>query len=136
MFRRSKTAKLKDSAASASEFAAALAKDKKFRKELLSAISHGTVAQRRAARKVGFYAAMMRLKQDPKLRREVNRMVTSLDRAFSRVEKKRSHKVRNTLLFVGGVGGAAAVAAKTRVHEKLPLGTGIAARTIDASIEV
>ena len=136
MFRRSKTSKLKDSAASASEFAAALAKDKKFRKELLSAISHGTVAQRRAARKVGFYAAMMRLKQDPKLRREVNRMVTSLDRAFSRVEKKRSHKVRNTLLFVGGVGGAAAVAAKTRVHEKLPLGTGIAARTIDASIEV
>src|SRR5256714_10747755 len=136
MFRRSKTSKLKDSAASASEFAAALAKDKKFRKELLSAISQGTVAQRRAARKVGFYAAMRRLKQDPKPRREVNRMVTSLDRAFSRVEKKRSHKVRNTLLFVGGVGGAAAVAAKTRVHEKLPLGTGIAARTIDASIEV
>jgi uncharacterized membrane protein len=136
MFRRSKTSKFKDSAASASEFAAALAKDKKFRKELLSAISHGTVAQRRAARKVGFYAAMLRLKQDPKLRKELNRMVSSLDRAFSRVEKKRSHKLRNTLLVVGGVGGAAAVAAKTRVHEKLPLGTGVAARTIDASIEV
>jgi uncharacterized membrane protein len=136
MFRRSKTSKLKDSAASASEFAAALAKDKKFRKELLSAISHGTVAQRRAARKVGFYAAMLRLKQDPKLRNELNRMVSSLDRAFSRVEKKRSHKLRNTLLVVGGVGGAAAVAAKTRVHEKLPLGTGVAARTIDATIEV
>jgi uncharacterized membrane protein len=136
MFRRSKTSKFKDSAASASEFAAALAKDKKFRKELLSAISHGTVAQRRAARKVGFYAAMLRLKQDPKLRNELNRMVSSLDRAFSRVEKKRSHKLRNTLLVVGGVGGAAAVAAKTRVHEKLPLGTGVAARTIDASIEV
>ena len=136
MFRRSKTSKFKDSAASASEFAAALAKDKKFRKELLSAISHGTVAQRRAARKVGFYAAMLRLKQDPKLRNELNRMVSSLDRAFSRVEKKRSHKLRNTLLVVGGVGGAAAVAAKTRVHEKLPLGTGVAARTIEASIEV
>ncbi len=136
MFRRSKTSKFKDSAASASEFAAALAKDRKFRKELLSAISHGTVAQRRAARKVGFYAAMLRLKQDPKLRRELNRMGTSLDRAFARVEKKRSHKLRNTLLVVGGVGGAAAVAAKTRVHEKLPLGNGVAARTIDASIEV
>jgi uncharacterized membrane protein len=137
MFRRSKTSKFKDSATSASEFAAALAKDKKFRKELLSAISHGTVAQRRAARKVGFYAAMLRLKQDPKLRRELNRMVTSLERAFARVEKKkRSHKVRNTLLVVGGVGGAAAVAAKTRVHEKLPVGTGTQPRTIDASIEV
>ena len=44
MFEQSKTAKLKDSAASASDFAASLAKDRKFRKELLSAISHGTTA--------------------------------------------------------------------------------------------
>src|SRR5256885_13780878 len=110
MFRRSKTSKLKDSAASASEFAAALAKDKKFRKELLSAVSHGTVAQRRAARKVGFYAAMLRLKNDPKLRREVNKMVSNLDRAWARVEKKRSHKARNLLLLLG-IGGAAAAAA-------------------------
>ena len=136
MLRRSKTAKLKGSAASASEFAAALAKDKKFRKELLSAISHGTVAQRRAARKVGFYAAMMRMKKDPKLRSELNKMVSSIDKALARVEKKQSHKLRNTLLVLGGVGGAAAVAAKTRVHEKLPVGRGTAARTIDASIDV
>jgi len=50
MFRRSKKSALKANAASASDFASSLAKDKKFRKELLSAISHGTVAQRRAAR--------------------------------------------------------------------------------------
>src|SRR6187399_1225938 len=101
MLERNKTTALKESAGSASEFAASLAKDKKFRKELLSAISHGTVAQRRAARKVGFYAAMLRLKQDPKLRRELNRMVSSLDKAWARVEKKRSHKLRNTLIVLG-----------------------------------
>jgi uncharacterized membrane protein len=141
MFERSRTAKLKDNAASASEFAAALAKDKKFRKELLSAISHGTLAQRRAARKVGFYAAMLRLKNDPKLRREVNRMVSSLDKAWSRVEKKRSHKLRNVLIVVGLGGAAAAAASKPAVRNKVTgavpkVGGGTAPRTIEESIEV
>jgi uncharacterized membrane protein len=138
MFTKSRTDKLKDNAATASEFAAALAKDKKFRKELLSAVSHGTLAQKRAARKIGFHAATMRLKNDPKIRRELNRMVSSLDKAWARVEKKRSHKVRNTLLIVGGVGGAVAVVVKTKAHQKLPgmKGGGTSPRTIDASIEV
>jgi uncharacterized membrane protein len=140
MFTRTKTAKLKDSAASASEFAASLAKDKKFRKELLSAISHGTIAQRRAARKIGFYAAMLRLTNDPKIRREVNRMVGSLDKALGRVEKKKSHKLRNTLLLGGVAGGIAAAMSKSQVREKtvgvFSGGTAKVARTIDASIEV
>jgi uncharacterized membrane protein len=141
MFERSRTAKLKDSAASASDFAASLAKDKKFRKELLSAISHGTTAQRRAARKIGFYAAMLRLKNDPKLRREVNRMVSSVDKAWARVEKKRSHKLRNILIVVGLGGAAAAAASKPTVRNKVTgavpnVGGGTSARTIEESLEV
>jgi uncharacterized membrane protein len=128
MFKHSKTDEVRDLAAS-------LVKDKKFRKQLLSAVNHGTVAQRRAARKIGFYAAMLRLKQDPKLRREVNKMVSSLDKAWARVEKKRSHKLRNLLIGLG-LGGAAAAAVKTRVHEKLPVGSGMSPRTIDTSLEV
>ena len=137
MLERDKTTALKESAASASEFAASLAMDKKFRKELLSAIGHGTLAQKRAARKIGFYAAMLRLKQDPMLRREVNRMMSSLDKAWSRVEKKRSHKLRNTVLVLGTAGGVAAIVAKTNLHKKLPgVGNGTAARAIDAWTEV
>jgi uncharacterized membrane protein len=139
MFERSRTAKLKDNAASASEFAASLAKDKKFRKELLAAISHGTLAQRRAARKIGFYAAMLRLKNDPKIRRELNKMVSSIDKAWSRVEKKRSHKLRNVLIVVG-LGGAAAAASKPAVRNKVTgavpnVGGGTSPRTIDESLE-
>ena len=137
MLKRSRTAALKDNAASASEFASSLAKDKKFRKELLSAISHGTIAQRRASRKLGFVAAATRLGSDPKLKRELNKMVASLDKVWSRVEKKRSHKLRNFLLIVG-IGGGAAAAAMPKVRNKLtgqlPLGT--TPRTIDESIEV
>ena len=137
MLKRSRTAALRDNAASASDFASSLAKDKKFRKELLSAISHGTIAQRRASRKLGFVAAATRLGSDPKLKRELNKMVASLDKVWSRVEKKRSHKLRNFLLIVG-IGGGAAAAAMPKVRNKLtgqlPLGT--TPRTIDESIEV
>ena len=135
MFEQSKTAKLKDSAASASDYAASLAKDRKFRKELLSAISHGTTAQRQAARKIGFYAAMLRLKKDPMLRREVNRMVSSLDKAWGRVERKRSHKLRNTLLVLGGIGGVVAAAVPLRKKLGLGGGAGTSPSTIDESIE-
>jgi uncharacterized membrane protein len=138
MFGRSKTAALKDNAASASEFASSLAKDKKFRKELMSAISHGTLAQRRAQRKIGLFALATRLGNDPKIRRELKKMANSLDKAWSRVEKKRSHKLRNFLLLLG-IGGAAAAATRPEVRNKVtgavPTG-GTAPRTIDASLEV
>ena len=137
MFTRSRTTALRENAASASEFASSLAKDKKFRKELLSAISHGTIAQRRASRKLGFVAAVTRLGTDPKLKRELNKMVGSLDKVWSRVEKKRSHKLRNVILIVGIGGGAVAAAmpkVRNRLNGKLPLGT--TPRTIDESIEV
>jgi uncharacterized membrane protein len=118
-----------------STFAASLAKDKKFRKELLSAINHGTLARNRAKRKMGFLATVRGMSNDPRLRRELQKMMDSVDKIVSRFEKKRSHKVRNTLLVVGGVGGAVAIVVKTRVHEKMPIG-GRSARTLEASKEV
>jgi uncharacterized membrane protein len=148
MFGRSKKAAVKDSAAAvkdsavtATEFASALAKDKKFRKELISAISHGAVAKRRAARKIGVFAAMTRLSDDPKLGRELRKMVDGFDKAWSRVEKKRSHKLRNVLIVLG-VGGAAAAAAASRkevrdkVSSALPTNAGSSSRprTIEESI--
>ena len=126
MFKKSKASEM-------SGFAASLAKDKKFRKELLSAINHGAIAQRRAKRKMGVMAVARGMSRDQKLRRELQKMMGSLDKALSRADKKRSHKVRNTLLVVGGVGGAAAVAVKTRM---IPIGTGTAPRTLDTTIDV
>src|SRR5580765_2714179 len=134
MFRQSKTDGAKDLATS-------LVKDKKFRKELLSAVSHGTSAQRSAARKIGSYAALLRIKNDPMLRRELNKMVSSLDKAWARVERKRSHKLRNFLIVVGVGGAVAAAASKREVRKKVTgampsVGSGTSARTIDASLEV
>src|SRR3954453_6991453 len=139
VFKRTKSQVLKDNAASATDFATALAKDRKFRKELLSAMRHGTIARRRASSRIGFVAAVTRLSTDPKLRYELRKMTKNLDRAWSRVEKKRSHKVRNTIFVTVGMGGAIAAALKSRSNGTLPsvpFTGGSSPRTIDESIEV
>ena len=114
VFGCTKTQMLKDNAASATELATALAKDKKFRKQLLSAAGHGVIARRRAARRIGFLAAVSRLTGDPKLKRELRKMTQSLEKAWSRVERKRSRKLRTSLLVVAGAGGAVAAAVPLR----------------------
>jgi uncharacterized membrane protein len=137
VFRRTKSQALKENAASAADFATALAKDRIFRKELLSAVSHGAIARRRAVRRIGFVAAVARLSADPKLRKELRKMTRNLENAWGRVEKKRSHKVRNSLLVAAGVGGVAAAAMKARKNGMPNVDfAGTTPRTIDESIEV
>jgi uncharacterized membrane protein len=142
MFRRTKTQALRESAISATELAASLAKDRKFRKELLSGIGHGVIARRRAARRLGFLAAATRIASDLELKNELRRMTRNLERAWGRVEKKQSHKLRNTLLVVG-IGGAAAAAASQRRRlsdvvggSSTAVAGGSTTRMIDESIEV
>jgi uncharacterized membrane protein len=137
VFRRTKSQALKENAAGAADFATALAKDRKFRQELLSAVSHGVIARRRAVRRIGFVAAVARLSADPKLRKELRKMTRNLENAWGRVEKKRSHKVRNSLLVAAGVGGVAAAALKARRNGMPNVDfAGTTPRTIDESIEV
>jgi uncharacterized membrane protein len=124
---------------SAAELARSLAQDRKFRKQLLAAISHGTIAKRRASKRIGFIAAVTRLGADQKLKSELRKMTKNLENAWGRVEKKRSHKLRNSFLVVAGVGGAAFAATKAR-KGGLPnvgiVGGGTTPRTITESIEV
>jgi uncharacterized membrane protein len=141
VFGRTKTQMLKANATSATELATALARDKKFRKQLLSAAGHGVIARKRAARRLGFLAAVNRLAADPKLKRELRQMSKNLDKAWSRIQSKRSHKLRNTLLIVGGAGTVAAAAIPLRrlfSSSGLPKGGlgGTMPRTIQESIEV
>jgi uncharacterized membrane protein len=143
MFGTSRTEKLKDQAGSATELAANLAKDRKFRQELVTAAGHSVAARRRAARRLGLLAAVGRVSADERLRREIHEMTKHLDKAWNRVQKKQSHKLRNTLIIVGVTGAAAAVAVTVRKRlsrSKPETGFGGGApttpRTIDESIEV
>jgi uncharacterized membrane protein len=135
MFGRTKTQAVKEHAASSKDFALALSRDRKFRKQLLSAIGHGAKAKRRAAKRVGFLAAATRLVNDKQLRKELDTMTKNLQQAWTRVERKqkRSHNLRITMHVLGGGAAAAGAALKLRGKQSAN-GTGI--RTIDESIEV
>ena len=142
MFRRSKATVAKEKAASGTDLAVTLAQDKKFRQELMSAIGHGAGARRRVARQIGLMAVVSRLAADKELRRQLRQMTRNVQTAWTRVEKKRSHRLRN-LLIVLGLGGVAASAAAPPVRRsvsrrlsRLPFAGGSTPRTITESIEV
>jgi uncharacterized membrane protein len=137
MGKDSKTQTLKENAASVSDLATALAKDKKFRQEVISGLRHGAIARRRASRQIGLMAVVSRLSADPKLRSELRKLKRNIERSWTRVEKKRSHKLRNFLIALG-LGGVVAAAVKAKAARRLPgVGSGSTTpRTIDESIEV
>jgi len=138
MFGRSKTKAVKENAASGTELAVSLAQDKRFRKQVLSAMGHGAAARQRAASRIGLVAAVHRLAADKELRSELRQMTANLKNAWTQVEKKRSHKLRNFVIVVAGIGTAVvAVAPQTRKKlSKLGVGSGTTPRTITESIEV
>jgi uncharacterized membrane protein len=141
MLGRSRTDAVKKKAADGSDFAASLVRDPKFRKELLKAARHGASAKRRAERRIGFFSVTRRLATDERLRREVRKMTDHLQKAWTRAEQKRSHKLRNTLLIVGAGGAVAAVPQVRRFviarFSSVPaVGGASMPRTIEESIEV
>ena len=140
MFGRSKTQAVKESAASGTDLAVSLAQDKKFRKQLLSAVGHGAAARQRAASRIGLVAAVHRLSTDKELRNELRQMTENLQNAWTQVEKKRSHKLRNFLLVFAGIGAAVAAVAPKAKKRVPKLGDVVSGgpipRTITESIEV
>jgi uncharacterized membrane protein len=141
MFGKSRTESAKQNAASAAELAAALAQDKKFRKQLLAATGHGMRAKKHVASRIGTIAVLSRIAADEELRDEVRQMMRNLQAVWQRVEKKRSHRVRNTLLVFVGAGGAAAAATLPQVRkgaQRLAGGVtgGATPRTVQADVEV
>jgi uncharacterized membrane protein len=143
MLGRKKTTAVKENVASGADLASVLARDKKFRKQVAAAIGHGESARRRAKSRIGVIATAKRLALDEELRADVRAMAENLRRARARVEKKRSHRLRNTLLVLIGGGAAAAAASRPEVRRRIggamPTSGGLghgAPRTIDESIEV
>jgi len=135
MFRRSRTTVLKEKATSGKDLAVALAQDKKFRKELISALGQGRIARRHAARGFGPVAVASRLAADQKLVLELRHMTENLQRAVTRAEQKRSHRLRNTLLIFGVGGAVLAIPQSRRLLSKLVRHRSDAS-TITESIEV
>jgi hypothetical protein len=143
MLRRSKLDTVKGHAGTASELALQLAQDKKFRKQLLSAASHGAAAAQRTRRGFGLLGAITRLATDEKLASELKSARAELQDAYSRLEtRRRTHKSRNLLLLVAAASvaglpklrqAAAPVFRKTAAHRtRLLNAVGRTAESADA----
>ena len=124
-------------ATSGSEFTAQLAGDKKFRKQLFAAATHGARAKQLAARHIGTLSLVRRLATDSELRAELQEMAVDLQAAWERLEDKRTrnHRVRNSLLLAG-LGGGLALALRKRGRSMPIPGGGTTPRAVESSIEV
>ena len=141
MHLRRRSSEVKESVISAGELSAALARDKKFRKQLLAAIGHAESARQRAASRTGLIATAKQLAGDEQFRDELRAASEEIRQAWSRVEKERSHRQRNALLLVAGAGAATAAAlpqSRRWLSDRLEaLNFGSAkARVIEEAIEV
>jgi hypothetical protein len=98
-----------------------LAHDEKVRERLVAALTLGAAARRRAKRQTGVIGLARRLASDAVLRTQISEAVHQLQKAQGRVRKSRSHKTRNTLLFVTSLGMVVAAVPSLRafVLEKL-----------------
>ena len=89
---------------SVSPFTDRLAHDEKLRERLVAALSAGVAARGRAQRQTGAVGVARRLATDSILHAQIKEAAHQLQRAQGRVRKSQSHKLRNTMLFVTGLG--------------------------------
>ena len=138
MFRRTKGVggTVADAADSVADYIDPLVKDIKLRRRLGAAVAAGLVARQRVRRQTGLHGVVLRLGTDPVLRRQLTAVGKQLEAARKRVERKRSHKLRNTLLVLGGAGAAAAAVPFVRSKFGGRGGVEPEQTRVDAEVEV
>lgn len=107
MFGRKRGAKntVADAADAATEYVDPLVRDEKLRERLAAAILAGVAARNRLRKQTGLTGLARRLAADQALRAQLVEMALALQAAQTRVRKMHSsHRLRNTLLFVSGIG--------------------------------
>jgi hypothetical protein len=97
---------------SVAQYVDPLVRDDKLRRKLATALAVGNDARRRAKRQTGLTGLARRLATDPVLRSQLDELSRQLKGMQKRAKKTRSHKLRNTLLVVTGLGIAGAAAWK------------------------
>jgi uncharacterized membrane protein len=96
-----------------------LVKDEKLRQRLMAALVAGAEARRRAKRQAGVLGFARRLASDPILQAQLVEMFVQLQKAQRRVERRRSHKLRNSVVVLAGFGAASAAVSLPSVRERI-----------------
>jgi hypothetical protein len=108
-----------------------LMRDDELRSSLRSAVDHGKKATRRMEKDTDVSGLVVRIADDKKLRKSLRALIDDLDHASDRIRRKRTHRVRNALLLVGGSGIAVAMLPDARrwITRHMP-GTGSEAESL------
>ena len=85
-------------------YADALVRDEKLRQRLAATILARAAARQRARQQTGITGFARGLASDPVLRAQVLEIAMQVKAAQNRARKARSHKLRNTALFISGLG--------------------------------
>jgi len=91
-----------------------LAHDEMFRRRIAAAIAAGVAARKRAKKQKGMVGLATSLATDRVLRAQLAEVSMQLQKANSRMQRHRSHKLRNTVLFLAGVGAVVAAVPSLR----------------------
>ena len=137
MFRRHESS-VREKAVEAGTVVSELAQDNKFRAKLLAALGHATAAQQRA-RRLTLLASAARIAADTQVRNEMRRLTRDLQAAWGRAQKKRSHRLRNSMLVAVGGGAAAAMTipqSRKWLMSRAGLDGRATPRVIDAALQV
>ena len=112
--RKNVTAAAGDALDSVSPYVDRLAHDEKLRQRLGAAVTAGAAARQRAKRQAGFLGLATMMATDPVLRAQVSEVIAQLQKARGRMEKTRSHKLRNVMLLLAGTGAVIAAVPSLR----------------------
>lgn len=113
--RKTRTEKMAEALKEAAAYTERLAHDRRLRSDLRSAMAHGALATMLVRRDVRSSRGASRLAADARLRKSLRALVDDMASATDRVRPRRkTHRVRNVLLVVGGTGAAVAAATKGR----------------------
>jgi hypothetical protein len=107
--RPSRMEQVRDALGEAISYANDLMQDERLRSNVRSAYGHGTVATERVREDIGAEGMVTRLAADKKLRKHLRALIDDLDSASERLQRRRSHRLRNAILVVAGTGAAVAV---------------------------
>jgi uncharacterized membrane protein len=86
------------------EYVVPLVRDEKLRRRVSAALAAALAAQQQVRKQTGRTGIARRLASDRRFRARVEETVTQLQAAQKRAKRARSHKVRNSVLIVSGIG--------------------------------
>jgi uncharacterized membrane protein len=93
--------------------------DEKVRQRLVAALTAGLAARQRAKRQTGMLGVARRLAEDPVLRAQAMEAFVQLQKARRRIDRRRSHKVRTSVLLLAGFGAVSAAVAVPTIRERV-----------------